>query len=248
MSTPRLNPFPILRASLLAAFLMFVVSLSAVEGGFSAALSAEQMNSTGLTMLGSGEREALDHLVAGEVSQARQEGSGELEGTFFARRTDGEKRQAGLDRLTPGQLTQLNALVAAAVAASPKPKERPRIRDADVFSAPKKPEVHGEFSLTYGRDCDGSSFRGASMWVDYFDPNSGLGFSVGISRSTSKGLFGFYPGDYGLSSLYGAGYPGNFGWPYRNSFEADNWSEAGGRSFRTSLDMDRSYNREFRRR
>jgi hypothetical protein len=221
------------------------VSLSAAEGGFSATLSAEQKNSTGLTSLTSAEREALDQLVAAEVGQARQENSSGFDGTFASRRTDEERKQAGLDRLTPAQLTKLNRLVAAAMAASPKPKERPRIKDSDVFSAPIKPEVHGEISLTYGRGSGGSDFRAASMWVDYFDPNTGFGLSVGISNFKGNGFYGFYPGYYGPSSFYGPGF-GYYGSPYRN-FGRDEWDVGDGQSFRTYGDWNSPYYREFHR-
>jgi len=248
MSTPWLNPAPILRAVLFSFFLISASALHASEGGFSATLSTDQKNAAGLTSLTPAQRDALDQLVAVEVSQARKDNSNEFESTFAARRTEAERQQAGLDRLTPDQLTKLNGFIATAVAASPKPKERPRIKDSDVFSAPKKPEVHGEVSLTYGRTSGGGDFRSASMFVDYFDPNSGLELSVGISRSSGKGLYGFCPGYPGYSSGYGAGL-GFYGSPFR-SFGRDEFydEEGGGPLLGITSDLDSSYYRGFRRR
>jgi hypothetical protein len=250
MSTRWPNAPLVLRAVLLSFFLILTKASVAAEGGFSATLSTDQKNAAGFTALTPAQRNALDQLIAVEVSEARKENSSEFESTFVARRTEEERQLAGLDRLTPAQLTKLNGLVATAVAASPKPKERPRIKDSDVFSAPKKPEVHGEFSLTYGRASGGGDFRSASMFVDYFDPNSGLELSVGISRSSGKGLYGFCPDYSGFSPGYGYGYGaglGFYGSPFR-SFGRDGLYGNDGPLLGLTGDWDNSYYRGFRRR
>lgn len=239
-----------LRRILFGVFLVAAAVSRGASGGFSATLSTEQKNATGLTVLTPAESDALDRLIAADVAQARAENSVELEGTFVSRRTDLERKQAGLDRLTPAELTKLNGLVATAVAASPKPKERPRIKDSDVFNTARKPEVHGEFSLTYGRASGGGDFRSASMYVDIFDPNSGLEIGFGFSRSSGKGLYGLcpdYPG-YG----YGYGYGTGLGW-YNSplgSFGRDDWDEGNGRIYGNSILTDwnnAAYYRGFRR-
>ena len=252
MSTPRLTFFSVLRAILLGSLLAVATSLSAAVGGFSATLSTDQKNSAGLTTLTPAELAELDQIIAVEVGQARKEGSTEFEGTFLARRTEDERKLAGLDRLNPAQLTKLNALVAAAVGAAPKPRERPRIKDSDVFNAAKKPEVHGEVSLTYGRSSGGGDFRAASMWVDYFDPNTGLGIGIGISQSSGKGFYGFYPDDYGYGYGYGYGpsafYGSRFGYagsPFR-SFGAGDYYDGQGSSFRPLADFSDGYYRDYR--
>ena len=241
----RLNSARFWRACLLVGCAMLAAVAQAAQGGFSATLSAEQKDSVGISALTADECTALDQLVAAEVALARKENSAEFESTFVARRTDEQRRQAGLDRLTPDQLTKLNGLVANAVAASPKPKERPRIKDSDVFSAAKKPEVHGEFSLTYGRTSGGGDFRAASMWVDYFDPNTGLAIGIGISRSRGTGLYGFCP-DYYPGYGYGGGL-GFYGSPFRN-FGRDDLYENDSRIYGLAADWDSSYYRGFRRR
>lgn len=240
-----------LRRIFFSVVLVAVATIShGAPGGFSATLSMEQKNAAGLTALTPAESDALDRLIAADVAQARTENSVELDGTFVSRRTDLERKQAGLDRLTPAELTKLNGLVANAVAASPKPKERPRIKDSDVFAAPRKPEVHGEFSLTYGRASGGGDFRAASMYVDIFDPNSGLEIGFGFSRSTGKGLYGFCPGYPGYG--YGYGYGAGLGWynsPF-DRFDRGDWDGSSDRIYGSSILNDWSnaaYYRGFRR-
>ena len=186
------------------------------QGGFTATLSSEQKNTSGLSTLTPEERDALDQLVKIEVAQARNEGATEWEGTLATRHTDAELHQAGLDRLTPEQLKKLNALIASAVAASPKPRDRPRLKDSDVF-AQSKPQVHGEISLTYGRTSGGGEIRGGSMWVDYYDPKSGISLGVGISRFSGTGLWGLYPYPSYYDFGPGYGYDDGFGY-YDASF------------------------------
>jgi len=219
---------------------------SAAEGGFSATLSNEQKTSAGLLLLTAAEISALDQMIAREVIQIRRDSDSELPGTFVARRTDEEQNLAGLDRLNAEQLSALDASVATVLSTGPKPKERPRIKDTDVFSAKRKPEVHGELSLTYGRSSGGGEFRAASMWVDYFDPNTGLGLGIGISRASGNGFCGFYPDyyDYGSPYSYRRGFR-RFGSPFR-SFGPSDYYDGQGSSFISSVDWGNQYYRDFR--
>ncbi len=189
------------RAALTVGLLVITTRLHATEGGFAATLSADQQTATGLAKLSAIERTALDQLVAVELGQVRQGELHEFNGTFVSRRTETERKSTGLDRLTPAELTRLNELVAAALAARPKPKERPRIKDSDVFNPAPKPEIHGSISLTYGRGAGGGDFHASSLWLDYFDPASDLGLSVGLSSFSGRGFYGYYP-DYYDSSYY----------------------------------------------
>ncbi|MEO6995880.1 MAG: hypothetical protein ABI273_19915 [Lacunisphaera sp.] len=250
MPSPRTPSLSLLRRILFGVFLVAATAVShGATGGFSATLSTEQKNAAGLTGLTPAESDALDRLIATDVAQARTENGVELDGTFVSRHTELERKQAGLDRLTPAELTKLNGFVATAVAADPKPKERPRIRDSDVFSAPRKVEVHGEFSLTYGRTSGGGEFRGGSMYVNVFDPKTGLSIGVGFSQSRGKGLYGFNPG-YGYG--YGYGYGAGLGWNNSplGSFDPYDWDQGNGRIFGGSILNDWSnaaYYRGFRR-
>ena len=252
MSIPRFTFSAVFKTTLLAWALAASASLIAAEANFSATLSAEQQASTGLTTLTSEELAALDRLVAVDrlggtgLTAARPESLPELKNNFVARRSDEERKQAGLDRLTPAQLSQLNALIAGSNLGTPKPKDRPRIKDSEVFAAPKKPEVHGGFSLTYGRGSGGSSFRSASMWVDYFDPTTGLGLSVGMTRSKGNGFYGYYPYAYDYYPYYRSGL-GFGGSPYRG-FDQDNWYASEERSIGATAELTSDQYRDFRRR
>ena len=174
-------------------------------GGFVATLSADQQAAAGLPALSLAERAALDQLVTVELAQVRQRTPDGFTGTFVSRRTEAELKAAGLDRLTPAELSKLNELVAATLAIHPKPKERPRIKDDDVLNPEKKPEIHGSVSLTFGSGGRGRNVWGSSLWLDYFDPASGLGLSVGLSNFSGKGFYGYYPDYYG--SRYYASFP-----------------------------------------
>ncbi len=195
--------FPVvLRAIIAGCLLGLAIPLHAGEGGFVATLSVDQQAAAGLPSLSAAERAALDQLVAGELAQARQGELRELAGSFASRRAEVERRSAGLDRLTPAELTKLNDLVAAALAARPKPKERPRIKDAEILVAAPRPEIHGEVAVTFGWGGAGRTFRASSLWLNYFDPVSGLGLGIGLSNISGNGFYGFYP-DYFGSGYYG---------------------------------------------
>jgi hypothetical protein len=227
--------FPTLRAALAGGVLVLASSLAAAEGGFTATLSAEQKTAAGLASLSDPERAALDQLVTREVAQARQDNPGEPAGTFVARCTEGERRQAGLDRLTPAELATLNELVAAALAARPKPRERPRIKDSEVLNPAPKPEIHGSVTLTYGRG-GGGTFHGSALWVDYFDPASGLGLSVGRETFSGRGLDRFYPDYYDLPA-FSSDARAVVAAPYR-SLNHDDFDYGDGQSFRAATAWD----------
>ena len=230
--------FPLrLRVALTVGLLVFASRSHAAEGGFATTLSAEQQTTAGLNKLSATERAALDQFVARELGQVRQGGLTAFNGTFVSRRTGLERQSAGLDRLTPAELTTLDELVATSLAAHPKPKERPRIKDSDVFNPPPKPEIHGSLSLTYGRGRGGRSFRGSSFSLDYFDPTTGLGLSVGLANYSGKGFYSYYP-DY-------------YGWPDYNSelfylessahgLSSESFRYGEGQSFRTMSAWDSS--------
>ena len=166
-------------------------SLAVAEGGFTATLSTEQKSAAGLAELTDDQRNALDQLVADDLAFARREKLTVLEDTFVARRDETSRRQTGLDRLTPGQIAKLNELVAAAIAARPTPKERPRLKESDVV-VKRRGEIHGSVTVAYGWGAGGRDFRAGSLWLDYYDPDSRM--SIGIGLNSSSG--GYYPGYY----------------------------------------------------
>lgn len=203
-----MTPSPFTRPGLLllAGWLMIAGTLRAAEGGFAATLSIEQKTAAGVTTLTADERTALDQLVADDLAFARRENLTDLGGTFVARRTETARQQAGLDRLTPEQLAKLNELVAAALAARPTPKERPRLKESDVLSAKRRGEIHGSVTVTYGWGRGGREYRAGSLWLDYYDPERRFSLGLGISTSDGDGYYGYYPGYY-PGRFYGDYYP-----------------------------------------
>ena len=220
-----------LRTALAGVALAAGTALAAATGGFSATLPTEAREAAGLTALTAAELAALDQLVTVEVRLARQQDLQELRGTFATRRTAEEWTQAGLDRLTPAQLAKLNALVAAALAARPQPRERPRLKDQDVLAGGAKPELHGSVSLGLGWASGGRSFRTTSFDVDYFDPVTGLEINVGYSTFKGDGFLGYYPGYYGPYDAWATPYDQAFATrgTYRDSFDSGTGSAFRGR-------------------
>ena len=185
--------------------LWLVVALPGFAGGFTATLSTADKAAVGLDGLSMEEWEALDQLVSEDLSYARREKLTELPDTFVGRRDEAARKQTGLDKLTAGQLAKLNELVAAAIAARPTPKERPRLKESDVLAARRRGEIHGSVSVTYGWGAGGRDYRAGALWLDYYDPESRVGLGVGLS--TSEGGYGYYPGYYpGYYRGYGQGY------------------------------------------
>lgn len=175
---------------------LLVAQLRAAEGGFSATLPVEQQTAAGLPTLTADERAALDRLVADDLTFARRENYAELAGTFVTRRTEAERRQAGLDRLPPEQLARLNDLVAAALAIRPAPKARPRLQESEVLGAKTGGEIHGSVSVAYGWGRGGRDFRASSLELNYYDPESRIGLGLRIT-TTHGGYPGYYhPGYY----------------------------------------------------
>ena len=228
MSVPRLTVLAALTCCPLAA----TAPLRAVEtaGGFTTTLPADTQAAAGLTILSVAERAALDRLVAQEVASAREQNITEFSGTFTARLAEEDRKAAGLDRLDPAQLAKLNELVATAIAARPKPKERPRIKDSEVFAAARQPEIHGSVTLAYGWG-GGRSFMGESLQLDYYDPDHHFGLSVGLNNSTGPGFYNNgYPGYYGYGPRYYDAAPFSYDASYRDD-PRDDFIRGDGQSF-----------------
>jgi hypothetical protein len=215
----------------LACLLIAALPARAAEGGFAATLSLDQKAAAGLAELAPAELAVLDRLVAEEVALARQQNISEFSEKFTARCSAEERTQAGLDRLTADQQARLNELVAAALAARPKPKERPRLKDSEVLAAAKPAEIHGSVTLSYGWS-GGRSFHGGSLWLDYYDPASRVGIGIGIANYSGGGFYDYYYPD----SAYGARYYDGATMAYAVSDRGGFRDDSGygqGQSFRT---------------
>jgi hypothetical protein len=198
-------PFRVIRSGLLLAGLLLSLGapLLAAADSFTGNLSDEEQAAAGLPALTDDELAALDQLVAEDLARARQLRTSALPGTLGTRHSEAKIAEAGLDRLTPGQMAKLNALVDAAVYNRPQPRERPRLKDSDVLSEQGRLQVHGGMSFTYGWAGGGRNFRETSAWVSYYDPVTGLGLGFGFSNFSGDGLYGYYPGSY---EYYDRGY------------------------------------------
>ena len=200
MNASSLRPFVRLPAALLGSLLALTVALRATEGGFAATLSVDQQTAAGFTVLSPVELLTLDQLVAGELASVRRAGANELAGSFVSRRTDAELKATGLDRLSFEQLVKLNEFVAAALAAHPRPKERPRLKESDVLAAARQNQIHGSVTVAYGWG-GGRSVRAESLWLDYYDPEDRFALGVGLSNSDGGGFYRYSP-DYSGGGYY----------------------------------------------
>lgn len=208
MRPPSFRPPALLRAILFGGLLATTSLLRAGEGGFAATLSTNQQVAAGLTELSPVERVTLDLLVAGELAATRRADAPELAGNFDGRRTTAERQAAGLDRLTAAQLAKFNEFVAAALAAHPKPKERPRLKDSEVLAAARKNQIHGSVTVAYGWG-GGRDLWAESLWLDYYDPESRVGIGIGLTNFNSSGFYGYAP-DYNGGGRYYAAAPVSF--------------------------------------
>ncbi|MDI1336663.1 MAG: hypothetical protein PSU94_10840 [Lacunisphaera sp.] len=231
MTLFRLSRFRVLLLVLAAAFL--AGQAQAADGGFGATMSADQQAAAGLTQLSPVERVVLDQLVAGELASIRRTEPAELAGTFISRRTEIERKSAGLDRLTEAQLAKLNEYAASALAARAKPKERPRLKENEVLAAAKKNEIHGSVTVAYGWGRDGRDMWAESLQLNYYDPESRVGIAVGLSNFTGNGYYGYSPDYFGYN---GGQYYGNVPFyletSYRGGGLGGNFNFGDGQSFR----------------
>ena len=163
--------------------------------GFLSSLVPATWNASGLDQLTAAEKTSLDALVARDVAAARQGGVTAFRGTFSTRRTPVERTQAGMDRLSPAELHQLDESVAATLATRPLLVAKPS-RPADTagidVSAALKPEIHGRVTLGYAWSERGSD-RFGSVETYYYDPTSRVTLGLGIStgRGSGRGCFGY---------------------------------------------------------
>lgn len=200
MRLARLTILTVLTGGLLA----LVAPARAAVGGFSVTLSPEKQAAAGVAGLSAAERTALDRLVAGEMAMIRGGEAPEFTGTFVSRRTEAERKSAGLDRLSTAQLEQLNEFIASALAPRPQPRERPRLKESDVLAAGRQARIHGSISVAYGWG-GGRDLWAESLWLEYYDPGSRIGLGLGLSNFDGDGFYGFYPDDYGYYPDYYGG-------------------------------------------
>lgn len=174
-------------------------------GGFTATLSSEQQIAAGIARLSADEQTALNALVAREVSLARQGNVKAFAGTFSSRRQPAERAAAGLDRLVPAELEQLDLFVANAIAAGPaRPTLPRRLKPTDVARNDRL-EIHGEVTLAYGWGRGGRDMRAGSLYTEIHDKETGVTLGLGYSEFSGDGWWG-----YGDPYYYDYDLPGRF--------------------------------------
>jgi len=169
---------------------------------FTATLSSENKAASGIAKSTEPQRAALDQQVQREIATARQGDTVAFSTTFTHRRTPQQRVDAGLDHLMTPELTQLDRLVAMAVADRPPhaqpqattPLITPLPSSPWVEITPRKMEIHGEMSLTYVSAGSGRNGYGASMITTATDPSGKFSITIGVSQFYGKGLY--HPYEY----------------------------------------------------
>jgi len=192
---PRLPAAPAFLPRFLVALLGFIAAVhhaSAFESRFTDSLTPTDQAAIGLGQLTSDQRAALDAQVLKEVTAARQGDVTAFAKTFTQRRSLAQADAAGLAALTDTERAQLDALVARAIAVRPTVTFIPHSRarpdgEVPVVIAPKRAELHGEVTLTYGASSGGGSFYGGSLTTTYRDPKDRFTVSITYAEYHGKG-------------------------------------------------------------
>lgn len=183
----------------------FVLPANAVD--FSATLSPEQTDRSGIDHLTAAQKSVLDTLIARELRAARQGGVTAFARTFFDRRTSDERHEAGLDQLTPSEQGTLNELVATALAKqqpAPLPVSMLHRSVPTATTSRDRLKVHGEVTLVVGAG-RGGSFYGGSVYTEITDPEKKMTLGVGVAT-----LRGHVP--WWRCSAYDPFYADGWGW------------------------------------
>jgi hypothetical protein len=187
---------------LVVAVLTSAALADVAQPGFTATLSSENKAASGIAKLTEPQRAALDQQVQREIATARQGDTVAFATSFTHRRTPQQRVEAGLDHLMTPELTQLDHLVAVAVANRPTPTEMQSVASLTtpltsapwVEITPRKMEIHGEMSLTYVSAGSGRNGYGASVITTATDPSGKFSITVGLSQFHGKGLY--HPYEY----------------------------------------------------
>lgn len=165
--------------------------------GFVSTLSDDDRKAAGIDRLSKEEQSELDFLVTKEMSLARAGNVRGFAGTFTSRRNPAERVAAGIQRLSDAEQKKLNELVASRLARGPDATSSVTRLKKEVVTKAKNPvELHGEVSFTYGWQKGGGDFKGGSMYVTAYDPDTRLSLGVGYAHYEGDGWFGYGPGYY----------------------------------------------------
>lgn len=193
-----------MRIALLRSFGAWLLLLSAAgaqpaDARFSSTLSAEERATAGLARLTSDEVAVIDALVRRDTASragtaaATAKDETAAPAAFSQRLNADERRAAGLAKLGPAELSQLDAAIArlqsARLARSllGPPSFVSRPTRVTPIEKKKEREIHGSFSLSYGFGSGGYSEKSGSMVLTLDDPQRGFSISVGYSETHTKG-------------------------------------------------------------
>jgi len=184
------------RAALLGGALFAAALGQASAMSFTAGLSPSEIAAAGITKLSPAQADALNALVARDVTLAHEGGVTGFSTGFLERHSEKERASTGISILNDTERQNLDRFVAAAVSIGPAPDEgfryapppsptpKPAVIETEVL-LPQKLQVHGDVSITVGGGSHGQSFYGTSEDFYVTDPNHG--FTVGVSFSEFRG-------------------------------------------------------------
>jgi len=166
------------------------------------ALRPEQWTETGLNQLTSDNIAVIDALVRADKAASEYRHNNVRSTRFSQRRNEHERTISGLYLLTTAQIQRLDDLVAVRIIPPTAQLEAsipsPRLTVEPVMAGARPPEIHGQFSLTYGWGKGGST-RGADATMVYDDPAHH--FSLLFNYSDYRGK-GYYPLIYPGAGIY----------------------------------------------
>lgn len=191
----------VLACTALALGLLVGTNARAEEPGFTAKLSATDQAATGLTKLSAEQAAALDAQIAREITVARQGDVVAFSRSFMQRRSADQLTAAGLSTLTPDERSQLDRVVALAVAQRPAIvvqtlSAKAKAADDAVETITYKPQLHGEVTLTFGTAGGGRNFYGGSFTTVYDDPQRKFSVAFTYAEYHGKGLLPYDQCDY----------------------------------------------------
>lgn len=169
---------------------------------FSAALTPELRDRTGLSSLTADNVAVIDGLVRQDEAASKFKDNDVDHTRFSVRRTPRERDIAGLDRLSAAQLVLLDDLVGQRISGiAPVASTVSATLVSPGTGTAVKPnlpanqlDIHGEIGFTYGWG-KGGSFSGGDIVLTYDDPAGRYSVLVGYSEYQGKGLSPcYYPG------------------------------------------------------
>jgi hypothetical protein len=175
---------------------------AAESGRFTDSLTTQQRAEVGLEKLSSDNVAVINALVRQDGSTSQLRNNNVRATKFSQRRTEHERSIAGLTLLNPEEIARLDDLVGLRFAPPPSPlletASMPSILSIsamDTTTTPRRPEIHGSFSLTYGWS-KGGSVKGGDATLFYQDPEHRYSILFNYSEYRGKGYAPWlYPRD-----------------------------------------------------